>query len=106
MDRRNFFRNLAIAAVSAPALVKVVSEAKAVQPLPPWFNGEAWHVGNLKYTRLEPSDVTHAFVQQSERIMQQMVKHIAETDPFASLLGQQLSRSEIDMLTSQPILYT
>ena len=66
MNRRSFFRNLAIGVATAPVLAKVVSE-----PVP-----EVMEFADMDCTDMPfPSDA-----------MQQIARHIAENNPYAGLV--------------------
>lgn len=99
MNRRSFLRNLALGAAALPVAVKAATAAR-LEPQAPWFNGEKWHVHDgLEYKALEVDDVTRAFAEQYARLMQEVVRRVAYTDPYANLLSAHgITANEIEAL--------
>lgn len=90
MERRTFFRNLAIGLAAAPVIAKVVAETK---PLFTYRRVNEW----------QPGSVTDKWAEQNRRMMEQIARHIANTDPYATLLRQELTPQEIEHLVSSPV---
>jgi hypothetical protein len=90
VNRRNFFRNLAIGVAAAPVIAKVIQAAPSPPP--------------REIKQFPPDPALDRFSETLRKMHIEVCRQIAFTDPYAQLLADGgLSKSEIATLVENPI---